>query len=138
MFSSTGSDSNASSSTSARLCRESKKKALLIGINGLSSPSGGLRVLHGPHQDVAEMRTLLIATYGYKEDDIQVLVDDGVPEHVQPDRRNIVRWSAAPWILLAEYSFQMNAIENLVNNTRSGDKLFFHCEQALKLPHNVY
>ncbi|KAJ7136837.1 peptidase C14, caspase domain-containing protein [Mycena epipterygia] len=121
MFSSTGSataESNASSSTSARLRRESKKKALLIGINGLSSPNADLRELHGPHQDVAEMRGLLIATYDYKEDDIQVLVDDGVPEHVQPDRQNI-----------------MIAIENLVNDTRSGDKLFFHyCGHTIQVP----
>ncbi|KAJ7513099.1 peptidase C14, caspase domain-containing protein [Mycena galericulata] len=75
--------------SSSRLCRESKKKALLIGINSLSTPAADYPLLHGPHQDVAMMKILLVRTYGYREEDIQVLVDDGVPGHVQPDRRNI-------------------------------------------------
>jgi hypothetical protein len=48
------------------------------------------KLLHGPQRDVAEMKTLLIGTYGYQDEDIQVLVDDGAPGHLQPNRRNIV------------------------------------------------
>ncbi|KAJ6595026.1 peptidase C14, caspase domain-containing protein [Mycena vulgaris] len=109
-------DSDAPSSS--RLHRESKKKALLIGINSLSSPSADYRLLQGPHQDVAQMKNLLLRTYGYREEDIQVLLDDGIPGHVQPDRRNI-----------------MTGIRNLVADTCKGDKLFFqYCGHAIQVP----
>ncbi|KAJ7120004.1 caspase domain-containing protein [Mycena filopes] len=98
--------------------REPKKKALLIGISGLSSPTTGYEVLQGPHRDVAEMKSLLTRSYGYRTEDIQVLVDDGVVGHLQPDRRNI-----------------MTSIANLVNDTHKGDKLFFHyCGHTIQVP----
>ncbi|KAF7335715.1 hypothetical protein MVEN_02227000 [Mycena venus] len=104
-------------SSSSRLRRDSKK-ALLIGINDLSSPTTGYSMLHGPHKDVAEMKRLLIGTYGYQDENIQVLVDDGIPEHAQPDRRNI-----------------MCGIDNLVNGAQKGDKLFFHyCGHTIQVP----
>ncbi|KAF7375363.1 hypothetical protein MSAN_00423800 [Mycena sanguinolenta] len=84
-----------------------KKAALLIGINGLSAPNTDYHLLHGPHQDVAEMKSLLMKSYEYQEENIQVLVDDGVG-NAQPDRRNI-----------------MLSIDNLVNGAEPGDKLFF-------------
>lgn len=94
--------SGAAAPSSSRLCRESKKKALLIGINSQSAPALDYRLLKGPHQDVAEMKMLLVGTYAYREEDIQVLVDDGVPGHVQPDKRNIVSGSILtarfPWL----------------------------------------
>ncbi|KAJ7189908.1 caspase domain-containing protein [Mycena pura] len=106
------------SPSSSRPWRDSKRKALLIGINGLSSPNAGFRVLHGPHRDVAEMRRLLIETYDYREEDIQVLVDDGIPGHIQPERGNILL-----------------AIQNLVDDTRKGDKLFFlYCGHTIQVP----
>ncbi|KAJ6514316.1 peptidase C14, caspase domain-containing protein [Mycena vitilis] len=111
-----GHDSSAASSSRSR--RDSKKKALLIGINGLSSPAVGYDALHGPHQDVADMRNLLIGTYGYLDEDIQVLVDDGISEHLQPDRRNI-----------------LNCIDALANGAQAGDKLFFHyCGHTVQVP----
>ncbi|KAJ7032359.1 caspase domain-containing protein [Mycena alexandri] len=104
--------------SSSRPQREPKKKALLIGINGLSSPTIGYDVLRGSHRDVAEMKRLLIGGYGYPDEDIQVLVDDGIPGHVQPERQNI-----------------MMGIENLVNDTHKGDKLFFHyCGHTIQVP----
>ncbi|KAJ7706612.1 caspase domain-containing protein [Mycena metata] len=105
-------------SSSSRPQREPKKKALLIGISGLSSPTMGYDVLRGPHRDVDEMKQLLIGAYGYPEEEIQVLVDDGIPGHVQPERKNI-----------------MMGIENLVNDTQNGDKLFFHyCGHTIQVP----
>ncbi|KAJ7463624.1 peptidase C14, caspase domain-containing protein [Mycena latifolia] len=107
-----------SEASSSRLHRESKKKALFIGINSLSSPCGDYCLLQGPHQDVAQMKDLLVQTYGYLAEDIQVLVDDGIPGHVQPDRSNI-----------------MTSIRNLVMDTRKGDKLFFHyCGHTVQVP----
>jgi hypothetical protein len=81
--------SDAPAQSSSRPRRE-LKKALLIGINGLSSPTVDYHLLDGPHRDVAEMKSLLTGAYGYQEEDIQVLVDDGIAGHMQPDRRNIV------------------------------------------------
>jgi hypothetical protein len=69
-----------------------KKKALLIGISSpsSSSPNSEDRVLRGPHKDVAQMKTLLVETYGYREQDIAVLVDDGILGNPQPERHQIV------------------------------------------------
>ncbi|KAJ7912988.1 peptidase C14, caspase domain-containing protein [Mycena leptocephala] len=83
----------------------------------------GLQVIARATKDVAEMKTLLIGTYGYQDEDIQVLVDDGAPGHLQPNRRNI-----------------MIGIENLVHDTHKGDKLFFHyCGHTIQVPnrHNT-
>ncbi|KAJ7785158.1 peptidase C14, caspase domain-containing protein [Mycena maculata] len=111
-------ESDAVAPSSSRLCRELQKKALLIGINSLSAPAVDYGLLRGPHQDVAQMKTLLVRTYGYREEDIQILVDDGVYGHVQPDRRNI-----------------MIAIGNLVNGAQKGDKLFFqYCGHTIQVP----
>lgn len=88
--------------SSSRPQREPKKKALLIGINGLSSPTIGYDVLRGSHRDVAEMKRLLIGAYGYPDEDIQVLVDDGIPGHVQPERQNIVSRSRGSPLCVAD------------------------------------
>ncbi|KAJ7852831.1 peptidase C14, caspase domain-containing protein [Mycena olivaceomarginata] len=109
MFSSLAPTVSDAPAQSSSLPRRELKKALLIGINGLSSPTVDYHLLDGPHRDVAEMKSLLTGAYGYQEEDIQVLVDDGIAGHMQPDRRNI-----------------MFAIDNLVHDTQRGDKLFFH------------
>ncbi|KAJ7671798.1 peptidase C14, caspase domain-containing protein [Mycena rosella] len=102
----------------SRLRREAKKKALLIGINSLRSPSVDYGLLQGPHQDVAQMKNLLAQKYGYRDEDIMVLIDDGILGHVQPDRRNI-----------------MLSIQTLVTDTHEGDKLFFHyCGHTIQVP----
>ncbi|KAJ7635402.1 caspase domain-containing protein [Roridomyces roridus] len=104
--------------SSSYLCWEPSKKALLVGINSLSAPDPALAALRGPHHDVAQMKMLLQQTYGYKPEDILVLVDDGVPGHPQPDKRNI-----------------MMAIKDLVSDVKKGDKLFFqYCGHTIQIP----
>ncbi|KAJ7710533.1 caspase domain-containing protein [Mycena rosella] len=125
-----------SEASSSRLCRESKKKALLIGINSLSSPSADYGLLQGPHQDVVQMKNLLVQTYGYRDEDIQVLMDDGITGHVQPDRRNIVGSCInSSFYELLTWHLQMLSIRNLVTDTHKGDKLFFHyCGHTIQVP----
>ncbi|KAJ7151918.1 caspase domain-containing protein [Mycena crocata] len=123
MFSPLAQEFDAPAASSSRVDRGPQKKALLIGINGLSSPVEDYRPLHGPHQDVYQMKTLLIESYGYQEENIQVLVDDGIPENMQPDRKNI-----------------MSSIDTLVNGAQKGDKLFFqYCGHTIQVPnrHNT-
>ncbi|KAH9979131.1 caspase domain-containing protein [Russula compacta] len=62
-----------------------QRRALLIGI-----------AYHGEllntHQDVDRYRDVLIATYGYRPEDITVLKDDpAFADHLQPTRENILR-----------------------------------------------
>ncbi|KAJ7064624.1 peptidase C14, caspase domain-containing protein [Mycena amicta] len=106
------------SSTSTQPWREPKRKALLIGINSLSSSDEGHPTLHGPQRDAKDMKKLLVDSYDFLEEDIQLLVDDGHSDHLQPDRANI-----------------MLAIKRLVNDTRAGDKLFFlYCGHTIQVP----
>ncbi|KAJ7891831.1 caspase domain-containing protein [Mycena olivaceomarginata] len=84
-------------------------KALLIGIRGTETASEEYRELRGPHKDVANMRDLLIKCYNYLEDDITVLVDDGIPGNAQPTRDNILK-----------------AIDDLVKGAKEGDRFCFH------------
>ncbi|KZT69122.1 hypothetical protein DAEQUDRAFT_277096 [Daedalea quercina L-15889] len=77
---------------SARPCR---KKALLIGIN-YSTAESALNTncveLEGPHKDALGMRDLLIDIFGYKEEDVVVMVDmEGVDQRRKPTRRNMIR-----------------------------------------------
>ncbi|KAJ7279716.1 peptidase C14, caspase domain-containing protein [Mycena rebaudengoi] len=97
-----------------------KKKALLIGISSpsSSSPNSEDRVLRGPHKDVAQMKTLLVETYGYREQDIAVLVDDGILGNPQPERHQILA-----------------SIRDLVKDAQKGDTFFFHyCGHAIQVP----
>ncbi|KAK6996632.1 peptidase C14, caspase domain-containing protein [Favolaschia claudopus] len=96
-------------STSLANSPTAQKRALLIGINALSSPTEEYGFLQGPHRDVADMKALLTKNYGYQEQNIEVLIDDGIAGHLQPDRQSII-----------------HAIDSLVRKTRSGDSLFFH------------
>ncbi|RDB26940.1 Metacaspase-1 [Hypsizygus marmoreus] len=93
--------------------RQAKKKALLVGIQYERDEEDGdvegANALRGPHRDVAEMRELLIDCYSYAPEDIVVLVDTYEPGQLQPTRENMLR-----------------AIENLVEDARSGDHFFFH------------
>ncbi|KAJ7484412.1 caspase domain-containing protein [Mycena latifolia] len=79
---------------------EGRKKALLIGIE--SSGSGALR-------DSYAMRDLLTDVYDYASDEICILVADGIQDHRQPTRANILQ-----------------AIAELVKDARAGDRIFFH------------
>ncbi|KAF7318736.1 hypothetical protein HMN09_00385900 [Mycena chlorophos] len=93
--------------------RAPRRKALLIGI-----ASSGDVLLPGPHRDVQGTKQLLIDSYEFLENDIQLLLDDGVPGHLQPDRANI-----------------LSAIQNLVHGARAGDRLFFlYCGHGIQVP----
>ncbi|TFY68176.1 hypothetical protein EVJ58_g1157 [Rhodofomes roseus] len=76
----------------ARSCR---KKALLIGINYSmeeSSLNTNCVELEGPHKDAIGMRDLLIDKYGYKEEDVVLMVDtEGVDRARRPSRKNMIR-----------------------------------------------
>lgn len=63
------------------------KKALLIGINYTSVPGATLR---GCIDDVLNMKAMLIANYGYTENDIIVLRDDTTDPKFMPTASNII------------------------------------------------
>ncbi|KAJ6497958.1 caspase domain-containing protein [Mycena vitilis] len=84
-----------------------RKKALLIGIK--NSRTGNYRELAAAHSDVGKMRGLLLEVYNYTPVEITVLLDDGIPGHIQPTRVNILA-----------------AIADLVRDVKEGDQLFFH------------
>ncbi|KAI0366824.1 peptidase C14 [Pilatotrama ljubarskyi] len=74
------------------LTRNSVKKALLIGVQYWSTlkqidPSWELI---GAHEDPKTLRKLLIDIYGYKDEDIKVLIDDHERRYTWPTRENIL------------------------------------------------
>ncbi|KAF7324728.1 Mitochondrial chaperone BCS1 [Mycena kentingensis (nom. inval.)] len=91
--------------------RPPRKKALLIGISyggaDDASASPGLAPLKGPHGDVKAMYKLIVDRYGYRKEDVVVLLDDG--EGTVPSRVNILK-----------------AIDDLVQDAIRGDRFFFH------------
>lgn len=80
------------------------KKAVLIGCNY----QGTKAELKGCINDVKRMHSCLVDRYGFREDDIQVLIDSD-SSYTQPTGRNIRR-----------------AITNLIRSADSGDVLFIH------------
>ncbi|KAE9409731.1 peptidase C14 [Gymnopus androsaceus JB14] len=82
------------------------KKALLIGINyrGTNNP------LDGCHSDASRMYKFITKTYGFKAENVVLLMDDHrlKPEY-QPTRANILHWTH--W---------------LVKDAQAHDSLFFH------------
>ncbi|KAF8816852.1 hypothetical protein BYT27DRAFT_6378931 [Phlegmacium glaucopus] len=103
-----------------------KKKAVLIGIQNYkttndvspddkdNNPAENHRAagegrLKGPHNDVLDMRKLLLDCYGYHPDDITVLIDDCDPEHMQPTEENLIQ-----------------SMKDLVADARQGDQFFLH------------
>ncbi|KAF8996650.1 caspase domain-containing protein [Cyathus striatus] len=67
-------------------------------------------VLLGPHRDVLGMKGVLIEKYGYKEDDITVMMDDeNVREELKPTMANI-----------------LVRMDELVKDALPGDCFFFH------------
>ena len=79
------------------------KRAVLIGINYVGQ-SGELR---GCHNDVLNIIEYLKDVHGFKEENMTILMDDGV--HADPTKRNI-----------------LSAYENLVEDSKSGDVIFVH------------
>ncbi|KAJ7121966.1 caspase domain-containing protein [Mycena crocata] len=96
-----------SSSSTVTLSSTARKKALLIGI--CNSESDNYSKLLAAQTDVHKMRELLIDTFDYDPVNITVLTDDGIPNHTQPTRANILL-----------------AISELVKDVKEGDYLFFH------------
>ncbi|KAJ7765090.1 caspase domain-containing protein [Mycena maculata] len=84
-------------------------KALLIGICAGATATSDCPQLKGSHKDVGDVRDLLIDCYGYLAADITILIDDGIPGHVQPTRDNILK-----------------AIHDLVKDAKAGDHFCFH------------
>ncbi|KAH9932852.1 caspase domain-containing protein [Fomitopsis serialis] len=72
-----------------------RKKALLIGINYSmeeSSLNTECMELEGPHRDALGMKALLIENYGYREEDIVLMVDlEGVDRMRRPTQKNMMR-----------------------------------------------
>ncbi|KAJ7860334.1 caspase domain-containing protein [Mycena leptocephala] len=94
-----------------------RKKALLTGICGSKTASKEYPKLRGSHNDVFSVRDLLIDCYGYTADNITILIDDGVPGHVQPTRANILK-----------------AIETLVKDAKAGDHFcFYYCGHSTQV-----
>ncbi|KAJ7135698.1 hypothetical protein C8R44DRAFT_768882 [Mycena epipterygia] len=63
------------------------------------------------------MRDLLISVYNYAPSDISILIDDGIEDHAQPTRDNILL-----------------AITELVKDAKEGDRFLFHCMPVLSCP----
>jgi len=85
-----------------------KKRALLIGINYLQLPVGRGQ-LTGCVNDVKVMKNIITSKFGFSNDQIRILTDDGAPGTLQPTYQNIlegIRW--------------------LVSGAAPGDSLFFH------------
>lgn len=64
------------------------KRAILIGINYLDTPS---LLLRGCINDILAMRTMLVDAYSYREENIIMMRDDKAPGSVMPTRQNIMR-----------------------------------------------
>ncbi|KAF8207963.1 caspase domain-containing protein [Mycena galopus ATCC 62051] len=102
----------APSSTSIPHCT-GQKKALLIAV----SKAKGYDELNSAHSDVYKMRDLLLGRYDYTENQITILVDDGIKGHVQPTRDNI-----------------LGAIHEFVKDVKEGDQLCFHyCGHSIQI-----
>lgn len=85
------------------------KRALSIGIryDGLKDKEGRSLELDGTHSDPPTIFRLLTRTFGYKPQDITILMDDG--QHTMPTRENIIR-----------------AMKDLVRDAHPGDHFVFH------------
>lgn len=85
------------------------KRAVLVGINYV----GQNGQLSGCHNDVGNIKKYLVNARGFQEQNIQVLLDDG--KNTNPTRVNI-----------------MNALQSLVQQSQSGDSVFFHYSGTLE------
>ncbi|KAI0631106.1 peptidase C14 [Trametes polyzona] len=88
----------------------SVKKALLIGVQYTTTlkkidPCWELK---GAHEDPKTLRKLLVDIYGYREEDITILIDDPEEQYVWPTRENILA-----------------AMRDLVQDAQPGDHFVF-------------
>ncbi|KIM37708.1 hypothetical protein M413DRAFT_448236 [Hebeloma cylindrosporum] len=82
-----------------------RKKAVCIGINYV----GQKDALKGCGNDALNIRNFIIRCYGFKPEDILLLIDDGHSNGVRPTRKEM-----------------FNAMAWLVKDARPHDSLFFH------------
>lgn len=83
-----------------------RRKALCIGINYTGTSSA----LRGCHADAENMSAFLCKTYGYRQEDIVMLLDQPGANYMSiPTRDNMIR-----------------AMQWLVKDVRPNDSLFFH------------
>jgi hypothetical protein len=78
-----------------------KKIALLIGINYVGTPYN----LSGCHNDVLKYKSILINNFGYKNEDIKMLLD--LKDYEYPTKENIIKYMN--WI------YEQTAILNLID-----------------------
>ncbi|KAI0642659.1 peptidase C14 [Trametes meyenii] len=89
------------------------KKALLIGVQysaTLKLVDPGLE-LPGAHEDPKRLHELLTEVYGYRDEDITILIDDPSGQYVLPTRENIAS--------------SLAAMRDLVKNAQPGDHFVF-------------
>ncbi|KAI0738997.1 peptidase C14, caspase domain-containing protein [Daedaleopsis nitida] len=94
-------------------CRQPLKKALLVGIMYSTNEnliSQDFLAQPGAHKDTERMQRLLTTKYGYKSEDITILVDS---DH----ERDTTHWPTRENIL--------DAMKNLVAGTQRGDRIVF-------------
>ncbi|KAH9848760.1 caspase domain-containing protein [Lenzites betulinus] len=97
------------------------KRALIIGINYLhAAPGSQVEKLQGAHKDARTWRQLLLDTYGYRDEDITMMLDELAvcpSTNKLPTRDNII--------------FE---IDRLVKGLQSGDRVvFFYSGHSLQL-----
>lgn len=80
------------------------RRAVMIGINYVGHDSGELS---GCHNDVLNMKKYIMDVHGFKEEDIVVLMDDGI--HEDPTMKNII-----------------DAYVRIVEDSEDGDAVFLH------------
>ncbi|KAI0641429.1 caspase domain-containing protein [Trametes meyenii] len=88
------------------------KKALVIGINysdASPTPSSPYAPLTHARDDAKDIASLIVAKYGYRRENIVMLLDEGGDARYAPTRDNILR-----------------EIHKLVHGARSGDHFFFY------------
>ena len=82
------------------------KRALLIGINYLETPS---LLLRGCINDILAVRSMLVDAYSYTENNIVMLRDDNAVGSLMPTKDNII-----------------NEITRLITTSASTDELWIH------------
>lgn len=91
-----------------------RRKALCIGINYTGTSSA----LRGCHADAENMSAFLCKTYGYRQEDIVMLLDQPGANYMSiPTRDNMIR-----------------AMQWLVKDARPNDSLFFHYSVSRRGP----
>jgi len=80
------------------------RRAVMIGINYVGHSPGELR---GCHNDVLNMKKYIMDVHGFEEDNIVILMDDGI--HESPTKENMVA-----------------AYKQIVADSEEGDAIFLH------------